>query len=206
MGGSLKGAGNGRRRRLRWRKDRSARLFRWKRFFGFLRFCRPPRPPKLPVPSQQPPECPAVGRPCRQASRAALCPALPPAEPPPLRIAGCPFPAGRLPPASDGLGLPPPNRPRVPRTTGLAVATPSSGRSPPAGASVPTSQALVRSGSPTPPLGRSARPPGPRRQPPSAPLFRSPHLGEEPRPEGAVRSQSCCKWHLELATSQRIFT
>lgn len=35
---------------------------------------------------------------------------------------------------------------------------------------------------------------------------RPPKLGEEPCPGGPVGSQSFCKWHLELAASQRIFT
>lgn len=43
-------------------------------------------------------------------------------------------------------------------------------------------------------------------RPQSAPLSGA-QLGEEPRRKGqSARSQSFCKWHLELATSQRIFT
>lgn len=83
----------------------------------------------------------------------------------PLRLGGCAFPAGRLQPASDGLELPPPNRARFPRTTGFAGRHSLQRRVSASWSLGPHLPGAVRSRSPTPPPGRSARPPGPRHQP-----------------------------------------
>lgn len=164
--------------------------------------------PKLTARSQQPPQGRAVCRLYRQASLAALCPALPQQNHNPgvECIVEWSFHAGRLQSASNSLGFPPPDQARIlqdHRVRGRHSLQRRVSTSPSLG---PHLQGAARSRRPTPPLGRSARFPGPRHRPQSAPLFRGPHLGEQPRPEGAVGSQSFCKWHLELAASQRIFT
>lgn len=94
-----------------------------------------------------------------------------------------------------------------PKTTVFAAATPSSCASPPVGASVPTSQALCEACA-LPrlwgvPLGFLAL----------AASLRAHRYSGAPKPGGGAgpgrgRSapQSFCKRHLELASSQRIFT
>ena len=191
------------------RNNGGAGLFRCKRFLGLLpQFLQIAATPKLTAHSQQLPKCRAVCRPCVQAPLATLCPALPPAESQPQSGARgwVPLPRGE---ATHGLRQPgsptfrpgtdssgPPGSPSpLPPAAGLHQPEP---RSPP-----PRRDAKS---APYSASGHSARLPGPRHQPPSAPLYRGPHLGEEPRAAGAVGSQSFCKWHLELAASQRIFT
>lgn len=93
------------------------------------------------------------------------------------RIVGCPFRARRLHPASDGPGLPPPDRARIPQdhrvrrrhSLQLRISTSRS--------LCPHLPGAVRSRRPPPPLGRSARLPGPSHQLQSAPLFRGPQTG-----------------------------
>lgn len=77
----FKGARTGRWRRLYWRKNRDAGLFRCKRFLGLLSLLlRTAATPKPDAHSQQTPKCRAVCRPRRQASPAAQRLVLPSAE------------------------------------------------------------------------------------------------------------------------------
>ena len=177
----FKGARTGRWRRLYWRKNRDAGLFRCKRFLGLLSLLlRTAATPKPDAHSQQTPKCRAVCRPRRQASRqplGVLSSLQQNYDPQAERIVGCPFRARSLHPASGGPGLSPPDQPRIPQdhrvrrrhSLQLRISTSRS--------LCPHLPGAVRSRRPPPPLGRSARLPGPSHQLQSAPLFRGPQTG-----------------------------
>lgn len=195
--------------RLYWKNNRDAGLFRCKRCLGLLsQWLRTAATPKPGASSQQTPKCLAVCRPRRQALPAAQHPVLFCRVTVPKQNAssGTPSGQGGCTALWTARGSLLPTGRGFPRTTGLASATPSRCASPPAGASVPTSQALCRAVA-LPrlwgvPLGFLAQPPAPERTAIPGP----PNRGRSWTREGAVGSQSFCKWHLGLAASQRIFT
>lgn len=175
--------------RLYWKNNRDAGLFRCKRCLGLLsRWLRTAATPKPGASSQQTPKCRAVCRPRRQALPAAQHPVpfrsyCPQAE----RIVRYSFRPRRLHRASDCPGLPPPDRARIPQDHRARLCHSLQLRISTSWSLCPHLPGAVQNRRPPPPLGRSARLPGPATSPGTHRYSGTPKPGEELDPGGGGR-------------------